>query len=73
MSVVLVTLFFISGLVDSVAFNSWNCFVNMQTGKPSHSAHLSLTCTAQHSTSDTLHRKHRLRCSWYRWTAASQP
>ncbi|OCT46915.1 hypothetical protein CLCR_02497 [Cladophialophora carrionii] len=32
MTVVLVTLFFISGLVDSVAFNSWNCFVNMQTG-----------------------------------------
>ncbi len=40
MSVVLVTLFFISGLVDSVAFNSWNCFVNMQSGK----SYTHLTC-----------------------------
>ncbi|KAJ9615123.1 hypothetical protein H2200_001197 [Cladophialophora chaetospira] len=32
MTVILIILFFISGLVDSVAFNSWNCFVNMQTG-----------------------------------------
>ncbi|ETN46742.1 uncharacterized protein HMPREF1541_00931 [Cyphellophora europaea CBS 101466] len=24
--------FFTSGLIDSVAFNSWNCFVGMQTG-----------------------------------------
>ena len=40
MSVVLVTLFFVSGLVDSVAFNSWNCFVNMQSGKP----YTHLTC-----------------------------
>ncbi|KKY15809.1 hypothetical protein UCRPC4_g06128 [Phaeomoniella chlamydospora] len=29
---ILVILFFISGLVDSVAFNSWSCFVSMQTG-----------------------------------------
>ncbi|EXJ67295.1 uncharacterized protein A1O5_09308 [Cladophialophora psammophila CBS 110553] len=34
MSVVLVTCFLISGLIDSVAFNTWNCFVNMQTGTP---------------------------------------
>ncbi|OQV09391.1 hypothetical protein CLAIMM_13517 [Cladophialophora immunda] len=32
MSVVLVICFLISGLIDSVAFNTWNCFVNMQTG-----------------------------------------
>ncbi|KAK5193453.1 hypothetical protein LTR99_007005 [Exophiala xenobiotica] len=32
MSLVITICFFISGLVDSVAFNSWNCFVNMQTG-----------------------------------------
>ncbi|KIW10619.1 hypothetical protein PV08_11583 [Exophiala spinifera] len=32
MSFVIIVCFFISGLVDSVAFNSWNCFVNMQTG-----------------------------------------
>lgn len=25
--------FFISGLVDAVAFNIWGCFVGMQTGK----------------------------------------
>ncbi|KAK5464554.1 hypothetical protein LTS15_001116 [Exophiala xenobiotica] len=31
-SLVITICFFISGLVDSVAFNSWNCFVNMQTG-----------------------------------------
>ncbi|EXJ86660.1 hypothetical protein A1O3_03613 [Capronia epimyces CBS 606.96] len=32
MSVVIILCFFISGLIDSVAFNSWNCFVDMQTG-----------------------------------------
>jgi hypothetical protein len=35
MSGALMVCFFISGLVDSVAFNSWNCFVNMQTGEHS--------------------------------------
>lgn len=29
---VIIVCFFISGLIDSVAFNSWNCFVQMQTG-----------------------------------------
>lgn len=33
MSFVIILCFFISGLIDSVAFNSWNCFVDMQTGK----------------------------------------
>jgi hypothetical protein len=33
MSLVIITCFFISGLIDSVVFNSWSCFVNMQTGK----------------------------------------
>ena len=51
MSLVLVTCFFISGLIDSVAFNSWNCFVNMQTGKK-----FILTSLIFHSTSDTHHR-----------------
>ena len=32
-SLVLVTCFFVSGLIDSVAFNSWSCFVSMQTGE----------------------------------------
>jgi hypothetical protein len=41
MSLVLVICFFISGLVDSVAFNSWNCFVNMQSGKAFISTSLS--------------------------------
>ncbi|EXJ87973.1 hypothetical protein A1O1_04900 [Capronia coronata CBS 617.96] len=32
MSIVIIICFFISGLIDSVAFNSWSCFVDMQTG-----------------------------------------
>ncbi|KEF60981.1 uncharacterized protein A1O9_02545 [Exophiala aquamarina CBS 119918] len=32
MSLIIIICFFISGLIDSVAFNSWNCFVQMQTG-----------------------------------------
>ncbi|KIV94837.1 hypothetical protein PV10_02567 [Exophiala mesophila] len=32
MSLVVIVCFFVSGLIDSVAFNSWNCFVQMQTG-----------------------------------------
>lgn len=30
---VIIACFFTSGLIDAVAFNSWNCFVGMQTGK----------------------------------------
>jgi hypothetical protein len=33
MGMVILLCFFTSGLIDSVAFNSWNCFVGMQTGK----------------------------------------
>lgn len=29
---VIIACFFTSGLIDAVAFNSWNCFVGMQTG-----------------------------------------
>lgn len=29
---IIITCFFTSGLIDAVAFNSWNCFVGMQTG-----------------------------------------
>jgi len=29
---VITACFFTSGLIDAVAFNSWNCFVGMQTG-----------------------------------------
>lgn len=25
---------FVSGLIDSAAYNAWTCFVSMQTGKP---------------------------------------
>ncbi|KIY03640.1 uncharacterized protein Z520_00331 [Fonsecaea multimorphosa CBS 102226] len=32
MSLVLVICFLISGLIDSVALNTWSCFVNIQTG-----------------------------------------
>jgi hypothetical protein len=32
MGVHIIVSFFTSGLIDSVAFNSWNCFVSMQTG-----------------------------------------
>jgi len=31
-SSIIIVCFFTSGLIDSVAFNSWNCFVGMQTG-----------------------------------------
>ena len=39
MGVPLILCFFTSGLIDSVAFNSWNCFVGMQTGKSDASPH----------------------------------
>lgn len=29
---IIIACFFTSGLIDAVAFNSWNCFVGMQTG-----------------------------------------
>ena len=29
---VLICLFFVTGLVDSAAYNIWSCFVSMQTG-----------------------------------------
>ena len=32
-SVYLLLSFFTSGLIDSVAFNAWSCFVGMQTGR----------------------------------------
>lgn len=32
MGAVIIICFFTSGLIDAVAFNSWNCFVGMQTG-----------------------------------------
>lgn len=31
--IILVILSFISGMVDSAVFNTWSCFVSMQTGK----------------------------------------
>lgn len=30
---ILVGCFFVAGIVDSVAFNTYNCFVSMQTGE----------------------------------------
>ena len=30
---ILIGLFFITGLIDSAAYNIWSCFVSMQTGK----------------------------------------
>jgi uncharacterized membrane protein YoaK (UPF0700 family) len=33
MTAIPIICFFISGLVDAVAFNTWGCFVGMQTGK----------------------------------------
>lgn len=30
---VIIACFFTSGMIDAVAFNSWNCFVGMQTGQ----------------------------------------
>src|SRR6266498_5165392 len=34
--VVMITCCFISGLIDSVSFNTWGCFVSMQTGMLDH-------------------------------------
>ena len=34
MSAIPIVSFFISGLIDAVAFNTWGCFVGMQTGEP---------------------------------------
>lgn len=34
--VVLLVLSFISGMVDSAVFNTWSCFVSMQTGTSLH-------------------------------------
>lgn len=34
MSAVPIICFCISGLIDAVAFNTWGCFVGMQTGNP---------------------------------------
>jgi hypothetical protein len=31
---ILLGCYFISGMVDSAAFNTWKCFVGMQTGGP---------------------------------------
>lgn len=31
---ILVGCFFVAGIVDSVAFNTYSCFVSMQTGMP---------------------------------------
>lgn len=36
---IIIACFFTSGLIDAVSFNSWNCFVGMQTGKPSYLTH----------------------------------
>ena len=33
--IILIVLSFISGMVDSAVFNTWSCFVSMQTGKSS--------------------------------------
>lgn len=30
---ILIGLFFVTGLVDSAAYNIWSCFVSMQTGR----------------------------------------
>jgi Protein of unknown function (DUF1275) len=30
---ILIILFFVTGLVDSAAYNIWSCFVSMQTGR----------------------------------------
>jgi Protein of unknown function (DUF1275) len=35
-SLYLLVSFFTSGLIDSVSFNAWSCFVGMQTGKKRH-------------------------------------
>jgi hypothetical protein len=45
MSAVPIICFCISGMIDAVAFNTWGCFVGMQTGNPatSNARHKPLT------------------------------
>lgn len=51
---VIITCFFTSGLIDAVAFNSWNCFVGMQTGSSS------LVATIQAVLSDSQETQYSL-------------
>jgi hypothetical protein len=45
MGAVPILCFCISGMIDAVAFNTWGCFVGMQTGNParSNASHKPLT------------------------------
>src|SRR5271154_3165817 len=58
--------FFISGLVDAVAFNTWGCFVGMQTGKlaPSY-------VDENTNNSSPSYRKHSFRGFRHSWPARS--
>jgi hypothetical protein len=61
MGAVIVTCFFTSGLIDSVAFNSWNCFVGMQTGQ----------CPSRpHAPSADINRQYRFRSPRH-WRSAT--
>ena len=65
MGSVIITCFFTSGMIDAVAFNSWNCFVGMQTGM----IYLFVFSTI----ALTTNRKHRLRCSRSRRPTLRRP
>jgi Protein of unknown function (DUF1275) len=47
-SIYLLVSFFTSGLIDSVAFNAWSCFVGMQTGMICGLPHLPTNCADHH-------------------------
>lgn len=64
MGIVIIVCFFTSGLIDSVAFNSWNCFVGMQTGWTLNRPREVLT--------DISYRQYRLRCTGHRRSAYGQ-
>jgi Protein of unknown function (DUF1275) len=46
---ILICLFFVTGLVDSAAYNIWSCFVSMQTGTSYVKALLTIPLNASHT------------------------
>jgi len=55
---VLLGCFYTTGMVDAIAFNTWSCFVGMQTGWSS------LAADFIEDRTDKLCRKHHLRRPW---------
>lgn len=57
--IVMITCCFISGLMDSVSFNTWGCFVSMQTGRLIRNTTTNDRSNSAHSL--RFNRQHNLR------------